>query len=415
MSETPVTERVDALRLAREPSFVRYQLVRFVSVIAIQMLSVATAWEIYSRAGTAESLGYVGLATFAPQIVFLPFTGVVADRYDRRVVVGLSHLVIALSALAFAYLAAHPELGTAPFYAVLFLFGSARAFAGPASQAITPSLVPGELFARAIAISGTTFQIAVVIGPALGGALVAPIRTSGVYFLSATLELVAIALLPFITLRTTVRARRDESRWTQLLSGIRFVKERPALLGAITLDLFAVILGGATALMPIFARDILHVGEWGLGVLRAAPAAGALLVALYLGARPIGGRAGVIMLVCVAIFGAFTIVFGVSESFPLSILALAIMGGADMVSVVVRHVIVQGQTPDEMRGRVAAVNMVFIGASNELGELESGMTAAWFGTVPAVVLGGIGTILVTAACAWLFPDLRRVDKLEPAR
>ncbi len=410
-----MSEPIDALRLAREPAFLRYQLVRFVSVVAIQMLSVATAWEIYARTETAESLGYVGLATFAPQIVFLPFTGVAADRYDRRVVLGLSHLVIATCALGFSYLAAHPELGTAPFYGLLFVFGSARAFAGPASQAITPSLVPGELFARAIAISGTTFQIAVVLGPAVGGALVAPIGTSGVYVVSGCFELLAIVLLPFIALRPGVRARRDESRWVQLLSGIRFVRERPALLGAITLDLFAVILGGATALMPIFARDILHVDEWGLGVLRAAPAAGALIVALYLGARPLEARAGVIMLVCVAIFGACTIVFGVSESFPLSILALMVMGGADMVSVVVRHVIVQGQTPDDMRGRVAAVNMVFIGASNELGELESGMTAAWLGTVPAVVVGGIGTILVTAFCAFAFPDLRRVDKLDPAR
>jgi len=409
-----VTERFDALSLLREPAFVRYQLIRFVSVIAMQMLSVATAWEIYSRAGTAESLGYVGLATFAPQILFLPFTGVAADRYDRRVVLGFSHFVIGLSALGFAYLAAHPELGTAPFYGVLFVFGSARAFAGPASQAITPSLLPSELFARAIAISSTTFQVAVVLGPALGGALVAPIQTSGVYFVSAALELSVIAILPFIALRAHVRARRDESRWTQLLSGIRFVKDRPALLGAITLDLFAVILGGATALMPIFARDILHVGEWGLGVLRAAPALGALLVALYLGVRPLAGRAGVIMLACVAIFGVCTIAFGLSESFPLSIAALVVMGGADMVSVVVRHVIVQGQTPDDMRGRVAAVNMVFIGASNELGELESGMTAAWLGTVPAVVAGGIGTILVTAFCAFAFPDLRRVDKLDAA-
>lgn len=408
MSEPSRTEP----RLGREGAFLRYQIVRFVSVVAIQMLSVATAWEIYDRTGTAEALGYVGLATFAPQIVFVLFTGVVADRYDRRLVLAVSHAVIALSALGFAFLAAHPELGVAPFYALLFVFGSARAFAGPASQAMTPSLVPIELFARAIAMSGTTFQIAVVLGPAIGGTLVAPIGTSGVYLVSAALEVLAIAILPFIALRASARARRDESRVAQLLSGIRFVRERPALLGAITLDLFAVILGGATALMPIFARDILDVGEWGLGVLRAAPAAGALVVALYLGARPLERHAGVIMLVCVAIFGACTIVFGLSESFPLSIAALVVMGGADMVSVVVRHVVVQGQTPDEMRGRVAAVNMVFIGASNELGELESGLTAAWLGTVPAVVAGGLGTILVTALCAALFPELRKVDKLE---
>lgn len=401
-----------ALTLLRERAFVRYQLVRFASVVAIQMLSVATGWEIYDRTGTPEALGFVGLATFAPQIVFVLFTGVVADRYDRRVVLGVSYLVIAACALGFAYLAAHHELGIVAFYALLFVFGSARAFAGPAGQAVTPSLVPPELFTRAVAISGTTFQIAVVLGPALGGVLVGAIGTSGVYVVAAALEVLAAAILPFLVLRPGARARRDESRFAQLLSGIRFVRERPALLGAITLDLFAVILGGATALMPIYARDILHVGEWGLGVLRAAPALGALLVALYLGARPLSGRAGVVMFVCVALFGLGTIVFGVSESVPLSIAALVLMGGADMVSVVVRHVIVQGQTPDEMRGRVAAVNMVFIGASNELGELESGLTAAWLGTVPAVVAGGVGTIVVTALCALWFPELRRVDKLD---
>ncbi len=405
-----MTQPSPAARLVREAAFVRYQLVRFLSVVATQMLSVATAWEIYDRTRRPESLGYVGLAIFSPQIVFLLYTGVVADRYDRRVVIGICHLVIALTALGLAYLSAHPELGVAPFYALLFVFGTARAFAGPASQALTPSLVPSELFSRAIAVSGTTFQVAVVLGPALGGALVAPIAVSGVYLVSAGLEVAAVAILPFIALRTFSRARRDESTWAQLLTGIRFVRDRRAILGAITLDLFAVILGGATALMPIYARDILHVGEWGLGVLRAAPAAGALLVALYLGVRPLEVRAGLIMFGCVALFGVCTIVFGLSESFPLSIAALVVMGGADMVSVVIRHVIVQGQTPDDMRGRVAAVNMVFIGASNELGELESGLTAAWLGTVPAVVAGGVGTLLVTAACAALFPELRRIER-----
>ncbi|MFO0714422.1 MAG: MFS transporter [Sandaracinus sp.] len=410
-----MTQESPALRLLREPAFVRFQLVRLLSVIAIQMLSVATAWEIYDRAGTAESLGFVGLATFLPQIVFVLFTGAAADRYDRRLVLGLAHLVVGLSALGFAFLASRRDLGVAPFYALLFVFGSARAFAGPASQAMAPSLVPSELFTRAVAISGTTFQISVVAGPALGGMLVAPLGTSGVFLVSAVLEVIAVSILPFLVLRPGARARRDESRVAQLLSGIRFVRERPALLGAITLDLFAVILGGATALMPIYARDILHVGEWGLGVLRAAPAAGALVVALYLGARPLEARVGVVMFACVALYGACTIVFGVSESLPLSLAALVLMGGADMVSVVVRHVIVQGQTPDEMRGRVAAVNMVFIGASNELGELESGLTAAWLGTVPAVVAGGLGTILVTGLSAVLFPELRRIDKLDTPR
>lgn len=399
-----------ATALAREPAFVRYQLVRLTSVIATQMLSVATAWEIYARTHRPESLGYVGLAIFAPQILFLVLTGVIADRYDRRLVLGVCHVTIALAALAFSWIAAQPEAGVAPFYAVLFVFGAARAFAGPAGQAITPSLVPQELFARAVAVSGTTFQLAVVIGPALGGALVAPLGTSGVYRIVAVLELVVVGILPFVRLRAGTRASKGEPAWSQLMVGVRFVFTRRALLGAISLDLLAVILGGATALMPVYARDILGVGEWGLGVLRAAPAAGALLVALYLGVRPLEARAGVVMLLCVALFGACTIVFGLSESFPLSVAALVVMGGADMVSVVIRHVIVQGQTPDEMRGRVAAVNMVFIGASNELGELESGLTAAWLGTVPAVVAGGVGTIVVTVLAAWLFPELRRIER-----
>ncbi len=379
------------------------------------MLSVATSWEIYERTGSAAALGYVGLAIFTPQLLLLPLTGAAADRYDRRAVLAVAQGAIALTGVGFAFLAARRELGVLPFYGLLVVFGAARAFAGPAGQAITPSLVPPELFTRAVALGSTIFQASVVIGPALGGVLVAPLGVSGVYVASAALELVAVLILPFVTLRPGARARRGESTLAQLLAGLRFVRDHKTLLGAITLDLFAVILGGATALAPIYARDILHVGEWGLGVLRAAPAAGALVVALFLGARPITRHAGKLMLACVALFGLATIAFGLSRSFWLSIAASIVMGGADMVSVVVRHVVVQGQTPDEMRGRVAAVNMVFIGASNELGEFESGVTAAWLGTVPAVVLGGVGTILVTVACAALFPALRRVDTLEPPR
>lgn len=400
----------EASRLAQQRAFVRYQVARFASVLALQMLSVATAWEVYARTGRPESLGFVGLAIFAPQLLFVLHTGVVADRYDRRVVLGICHALVALVALGLAWLGSRPDLGVIPFYALLFVFGAARAFAGPAAQALTPSLVPDELLARAIALSGTTFQIGVVVGPALGGALIAPLGTSGVYALAAVLELFVVAILPFVALRRVVRARRDEPSWRQLREGVRFVWERRALLGAITLDLLAVILGGATALMPIYARDILRVGEWGLGVLRAAPAVGALVVASYLGVRPLEARAGRIMLACVALFGVATIVFGLSESFPLSVAALVVLGGADMVSVVIRHVIVQGQTPEEMRGRVAAVNMVFIGASNELGELESGLMAAWIGTVPAVVVGGIGTVVVTVLCAFAFPELRRIER-----
>lgn len=399
----------------KEGSFLRYQGARLASVLATLMLSVATSWEIYDRTHRAEALGYVGLAQFAPQILFVLFTGAVADRFDRRVVLAICHGFVVLSALAFSYLAAHPELGDAPFYAVLFAFGTARAFAGPAGQAITPSLVPPSLFARAIAISSTVFQFGVVVGPALGGALVHPIGTSGVYRVVAALEAVVVVMMPFIRLHPLDRTTKvKEGVWESLVAGIQFVRAHRALLGAISLDLFAVILGGATALMPIFARDILHEGELGLGLLRSAPAVGALVVAMYLGVRPIRARAGVLMLLCVALFGVATIVFAMSTSFALSLAALVVMGGADMVSVVVRHVVVQAQTPDDMRGRVAAVNMVFIGASNELGEFESGITAGLLGTVPAVIVGGIGTLVVTGLWAWMFPELRKIERPETA-
>ena len=398
--------------LARERSFVLYQLVRFISVSAMQMLSVATAWEVYSRTGRPESLGYVGLAQFTPQIALVLFTGAAADRFDRRKVLALCHLTIAVAACLFAWASQRPDLGAAPFYVIQVLFGIARAFAGPSGQAITPSLVPSALFARAVAVGAMTFQVGVVIGPALGGGLVEPLGVSRVYMLVAGLELAIVCLLPMVRSYPQVAAIKThgESAWQRLIAGIAFVRGRRALLGAISLDLFAVILGGATALMPVYARDILHVEGWGFGALRSAPAVGALLVALYLGVRPLQQRAGVLMFVCVGIFGVATIVFGLSEHFAVSLVALAVLGGADMVSVVVRHVIVQGQTPDAMRGRVSAVNMVFIGASNELGELESGLLAGAIGTVPAVVVGGVGTILVTLLWARFFPELRRIER-----
>ena len=398
--------------LAKERSFVLYQLVRFISVSAMQMLSVATAWEVYARTGRPESLGYVGLAQFTPQIALVLFTGAAADRFDRRKVLALCHCTIAVAACLFAWASSRPDLGVAPFYAIQVLFGIARAFAGPSGQAITPSLVPASLFARAVAVGAMTFQVGVVVGPALGGALVEPLGVSRVYLLVAALELAIVCLLPLVKSYPQAAAIKTagETAWQRLIAGIAFVRERRALLGAISLDLFAVILGGATALMPVYARDILHVDGWGFGALRSAPAVGALVVALYLGVRPLKERAGVLMFVCVGIFGAATIVFGLSENFLISLLALAVLGGADMVSVVVRHVIVQGQTPDAMRGRVSAVNMVFIGASNELGELESGLLAGAIGTVPAVVVGGVGTLLVTLLWARFFPELRRVER-----
>ncbi|UJR83592.1 MFS transporter [Sandaracinus amylolyticus] len=392
-------------------AFLIYQGVRLMSVVAIQMMSVAIAWQVYERTEDAMALGMVGLAQFAPLFLLSPITGDVADRFDRRAVIAVCHGVIAVCAALLAWTAAHPELGTAPIYLVLVLFGCARAFAGPAAQALLPALVPPAELAQGIALGSTTFQLATISGPALAGFVIAAGGAPSAYATSAVLEVLAV--LSLLAMRyVPERQERRGSGLARLLAGVRYVREHPVILGAISLDLFAVLLGGAVALMPIYARDILHVDERGFGFLRAAPAIGAGVVALVLAFRPLRRRAGLTMFACVGLFGIATIVFGVSRSFPLSLVALAVLGGADMVSVVIRQTVVQITTPPEMRGRVAAVNMVFIGASNELGELESGVTAAWLGTVPAVVIGGVGTLLVTAIWAFLFPQLRDVDRPE---
>jgi MFS family permease len=397
------------------PAFLRYQAIRLGSVVATQMMSVAVGWEVWARTHDPLSLGVVGGVQFLPVAALVLSTGDVADRFDRRKVLLACHALITLVGLALAAL----SLGDAPIalvYVPLFLFGIARAYAGPAGQALAPSLVPPELFARAVALQGTTFQLAIVIGPALGGLLYAALGAHGVYLTCVVLEVAVVLLLAGLD----VPAERTRPRATgvareRLLGGIRYIRSRPVILGAISLDLFAVLFGGAVALMPIFADEILHVGETGLGLLRSAPAVGALVVALFLGARPLDRSAGKILFASVAIYGLATIGFGLSTDFFLSLVLLAIAGGADMVSVVVRHVVVQAQTPPEMRGRVSAVNMVFIGASNELGEMESGLAAAWLGTVPAVVVGGLASIAVTAVIAALFPTLRRTDRLEAPR
>jgi MFS family permease len=395
----------------RHRAFLLYQVARLFSVVAIQMMSVAVAWQVYERTEDPLALGMVGLAQFAPLFVLSPLTGAVADRFDRRHVLAACHVVIVACAAALAWISEHPGLGAAPVYAVLVLFGSARAFAGPAAQALLPALVPSAELAQGIAWGSTTFQIATIAGPAIGGLVIGVTDATGVYVLAAAIEVLAIGLLLAMRYSPERQARRGGG-WQELLAGVRFVRSHKVILGAISLDLFAVLLGGAVALMPIFARDILHVGEWGLGLLRSAPALGAGVVAVFLAVRPLRRRAGWTMLACVGVFGVATIVFGLSTSFPLSLAALAVLGAADMVSVVIRQTVVQITTPPEMRGRVAAVNMVFIGASNELGELESGLTAALFGTVRAVVIGGVGTLIVTGVWAWLFPELREVDRPE---
>ena len=314
-----------------------------------------------------------------------------------------------MAALVLAVEAARHALTPGLIYALVALFGAARAFEGPALQALLPALVPAEMFPRAAALSSSLFQTATIAGPSLGGLLYGLSPTTAFAVPAVAFAAAALAM-SFVRLQTAPPPR-GRVTLDSVLGGLRFIRSRPEILGAISLDLFAVLLGGATALLPVYARDILHAGPFGLGMLRAAPAVGALGVALWLARRPLRRHEGTWMFGAVALFGIATIIFGLSRSVPLSVLALAVLGGADVVSVVIRSTLIQLRTPEEMRGRVASVNMLFIGSSNQLGEFESGTLAAWVGAVPAVVLGGIGTLAVVALGVWAFPTLRRLDRI----
>ncbi|MBV8799695.1 MAG: MFS transporter [Alphaproteobacteria bacterium] len=387
-----------------------YLTSRFLSTVAMQILSVAVGWHIYDISHSTLALGLVGLSQFAPMFLLTLPAGDISDRFDqRKVLTGSLMIECICGALLLALTVAHVE-STTPFYFVLMLFGGARAFSGPAAQSLLPFIVPQERLTRAIAWGSSAFQIAVIAGPALGGflfALGAPAAfgSGAVGFLLSGIGTILLGG------RRRGAQQITTSSLERVKEGIRFVRHRPVVLGAISLDLFAVLLGGATALLPVYARDILHVGPLGLGILRSSPAAGAALVALSLGRRPLETGTGTKMFGAVLIFGISTIVFGISTNFLLSVAALFVLGASDMVSVFIRSALIQFATPDAVRGRVSAVNMLFIGASNELGEFESGITAAWFGTVQAVVIGGIGTLLVMVLWMKLFPPLRTVDRL----
>jgi MFS family permease len=394
-------------------SFVRFWIARLTGGFANQMQAVAVGWQVYALTDSALDLGLVGLAQFAPSVALLLVIGHVADRYDRRWIVGVCQLVEASAATTLAVLSLRGTITEHAIFALVGVIGAARAFTQPTQQTLLPSVVPAALLPRAVAANATAGQTAIVAGPALGGFLYVA-GPAAVYGLCAILFVTASALNA--TLRVERRTlQRDPPTLSTLFAGIAYIRRRRELLGAISLDLFAVLLGGATALLPIYARDILQTGPWGLGLLRSAPAVGALALAVCLARRPLERHAGHKMFAAVALFGIATVVFGLSRSFALSLTALVVMGAADMISVVVRMSLVQLRTPDEMRGRVSAVNSMFIGASNQLGEFESGVTAAWFGTVPAVVIGGLGTLLV----AWLwmrwFRELTRVDSLASER
>lgn len=402
----------DFSRLLRLPSFVSFYTARLFTISGYQMLCVAIAWHLYDITGSALDLGLIGLVQFIPRILFALPAGDVADRFDRRRVAAIMQFLQGLAALTMLLSLAIPEHARGLIFVVSFLVGATRTFEFPATQAMLPRVVPREVLPGAIAISSSAVQAATIAAPALGG-LVYALGTSVVYVLTGALYLIAsflmlrVQFLPSDAPAIPPQAGGLDS----LLAGVRFIKSKPAILGAISLDLFAVLLGGATALLPIYAKDILHTGPWGLGILRAAPAVGALLMGAWLANHTIKRRVGKTMFAAVAVFGLATIVFGVSRWLPLSFIALALLGAADMISMVIRGSFVQLETPDEMRGRVSAVNSLFIGASNQLGEFESGIVAAALGPVLSVVTGGVGTLLVVALWMKWFPELAEQDRM----
>ncbi|HJW40480.1 MAG TPA: MFS transporter [Rhizomicrobium sp.] len=398
----------------RDRDFHVFAAIRFIVTIAMQVQSVAIGWQVYAITHSTFALGMVGLCQFAPMFVLTLPAGDISDRFDQRKVLSATQAMQSVCAGLFLVLVLFAPKIPWPYYAVLVLFGATRGFYGPASQSLLPFLVAPEKLPRAIALSSSVFTTATIAGPALGGFLywLGPMAT---FSTSLTLMVAASVLTASLGgRRRPPHVDTGASRLERVREGIDFVRHRPVVLGAISLDLFAVLLGGATALLPAYARDILHVGPIGLGILRSGPAIGAALMAFSLARKPIQRQTGITMFAAVAVFGFATIVFGLSTMFGVSLLALAVLGASDMISVFVRSALIQYATPDEMRGRVSAVSMLFIGASNELGEFESGITADWFGTVASVVIGGIGTLVVVAAWMALFPSLRNIDRLADA-
>jgi MFS family permease len=411
----PETDSHAGLAAFRHVDFLLYQIERLSIVAALEMQSVAVGWQVYEITRRPLDLGYVGLAQFLPNIFLFLLAGHAADRFNRKRLLLICNVGFAVcSALLIEITRIGPH-SVRPIYTVLVLLGIMRAFNSPAGRALLPSLVPIEVFPNAVAWNSTAYHTAAILGPAIGGLLYALFRgPTAVYITSVIACVIATAALARIHVRASVREKEKVSVRT-VLAGLNYIWTHKIIFGSISLDLFAVLLGGAVALLPVYAREILHTGPWGLGLLRAAPGTGASLMAILLAYQPLRRQVGKTMLFCVAGFGIFTIVFGISHSFVLSLISLMLVGASDMISVVIRGTLVQIATPDSVRGRVNAVDMIFIGASNEFGEFESGVTAQWFGTVPAVILGGVGTIVVVALWASLFPELRKADSLTPIR
>jgi MFS family permease len=393
--------------------FVLFWFARVATTTGYQMLVVAIGWQLYELTGNPLDLGLVGLAQFIPGFLLVLVIGQVTDRYDRRFILSTCQAVEAVMAAVLLMAAVSGAISRELILGIAFVMGGARAFELTAMQTIVPSLVPLPLVPRAVAGSATANQSATIVGPALGGFIYA-VSPLAVYSLCCALFVLAGMLVIFVRIERATPQREPFTLGT-FFAGFGFIKRSPIILGAISLDLFAVLLGGATALLPVFARDIHAAGPWALGLLRAAPAVGALGMAIMLTRWSFDRNAGRIMFAAVAAFGLSTIVFALSSSFIVALMALVVLGASDMVSVVIRMTLVQLGTPDEMRGRVTAVNALFIGASNQLGEFRAGAAAAWLGAVPTVLIGGIGTLVIVALWLWLFPPLARVNRLEDVK
>jgi MFS family permease len=410
--------KVATTPLLRQKNFARFVLARMLMAFAMQMQSVAIGWHVYVLTDSALSLGLVGLFQFLPMVLLVLVTGHAADRFDRRRVASLSLLSQALASLALLAAAADPLTGVWPIYILVAVLGAARAFSAPALSALLPNIVTSAEFPRAVAFSSSANQFSMLAGPAVGGILLA--SGAGLPLgLSAGFCFIAAVLSARMTAAPDMTEAAEGADQDRLFGGFAYLRSNPLLLGVISLDLFAVLLGSVTALLPIFARDILLVGPAGFGLLRSGPAIGALAVGLVLAHVPLRHRIGVKMLWCVAGYGAATLLFAVSTSFLLSAFAMIALGGFDMVGMVIRQTMVQVATPNTMRGRVSAINFLFIGASNQLGDFKAGVSAAFLGAVGAAALGGLGALLVVGLWAWLFPQLRRADALgaecEPSR
>lgn len=409
---TPSTDARPASgwHVLRHRGFTLFFVMQILSSMARQIVAVAVSWQVYNLTSNPADLGLVGLFQFAPAFLLVLVTGIAADRFNRRMIAAVCMAGEAACAAVILFLTWHGSITVGTIFVVLVFFGTFRAFANPATKSLIPNLVPEKELASAVALSSSSWEVAVITGPALGGFLYV---LGGEAAYSAALALfivaaIAAALIPKPAQKTVA----EPPTWRSLSAGIRYIWTEKIVLGALSLDLFAVLLGGAVALLPVYARDILDVGSWGLGLMRSAMGVGALLTALYLTSWPIRDNAGIVMLAAAFVFGLGTIVFGISTSLWLSMIVLAIMGVADMISVYIRQTLVQLRTPDQLRGRVNSVTMVVTGASNEIGAFRAGMVGAVIGVVPAVVIGGLGTMVIAGLWVYLFPELRRVRHLH---